>query len=162
MGNKHTCGISLPSSCVPWVGGDLTSFDIRAICAPSVEEVILKLDSAIGQLQKSLDISQINTNCHPALGTANEWHEVVTVLFEDICIVKQAMLTLQVQLSQFNIGNIPLNISLGCLAGECSQAPLSIAELFGLLINKYCYLSDRIEELAPSTAVSGNLLYQPH
>jgi hypothetical protein len=160
MGNKHTCGIVVPASCSPWTGGALMSADISSICNPSTEEVISELDLAVKYLQESLDITKINAGGYSPL-SATQWHQIATVLFNELYATKALVTALTLKLSQLNIGNISLPVSLGCLAGQCSTSPATILQLFDMLISKVCQHDARLNELDPSTAVNGNLLYQP-
>jgi len=159
MGNKRTCGLSVPASCVPWVSGPLYSFNFNTLCDPRIDEIIVELDKVIHEMQVSLDLTKINAGCDAPL-KATHWYEVATQQYAEICTLKAAVSALALKLSQINFGNITLPVNLYCLSGQYNTGLLTILQLFDLAFSKLCEHDGRLNELDPSTA-NGNLLYQP-
>jgi hypothetical protein len=158
MGNKRTCGIIVPSSCVPWTGGVLLSFDIKPLCDPVVEEVILELDKVLGEIKKSLDVTKISPDCY-VVPTSKQWYDVASNIYHELCVLKQQIQALQP--NAVDVGSMPITVNLECMAGACNVMPVPVSQLFELILHRMCAMEARLDVIDPSNNTSGDTLFQP-
>lgn len=158
MGNKRTCGLTVPASCVPWVGRKpLLSVDTTALCDPTTEEIIEKLDEVVASIKETLNVANISEPTCYLLPTSGKWYDIINDIWFTLCQLKAAIPSAQ----PINIGAIKLPVNLGCMQGSCNTSEPTILQLFELILQKLCTIEGRLSQIDPSNSSSGNLLYQP-
>jgi hypothetical protein len=163
MSDKYSCGLIVPSCCVPWVGGQIVSDTTVVDCYTSTEEIIQRIDKAINTLQKSLDISQIKqTADYKFIAGKDTWASMASIFLADLTALKYSLSVIQTQFNSFNIGNITISVDLKCFAGTtCNGANITIAQCFEIIFQKMCEMLTRLNEIDPSNATSGDQIYLP-
>jgi hypothetical protein len=158
MGNKKTCGLIVPSSCVPWVGVNLLSFDSKSMCDPVIEEIVAELDKALHVIQETLDTAQINPGCI-ALPSSGKWYDIATTIYAELCTLRSRIDALQPQ--AINVGNMPVTVNMECMSGNCATTAPTVSQLFEMIIHKICVVESRLNVIDPSNNTNGDVLFQP-
>jgi hypothetical protein len=121
MASKYTCGIIVPSTCVPYQGKDLKflSVDDQPACDANIDDVFDKISIAIDNLQQATDMATQTLSC----GTLPTTKTVKTVLqahADKICALSATVTALQNQIAGQDIANELITINLGCLASSAA------------------------------------------
>lgn len=116
--SKYNCGTIIPSSCVPFSGRRLTILPDPNLlpCDASIDDVVFLLDGSITHIARGLNLTGLDPmglDFTPATVTQAELDQV---LISAIQGTSAALETLTTQVNDLNIGELDIQINLGCLA----------------------------------------------
>jgi len=140
-----TCGLVVPSGCVPWVSGSLKSFDWASFttinCQPSIGHVVAELDKVVKKLQDSLDMSKVNStgcdcDCVPTPAD-NSWWNFANSLLACVCDLQRQLETPK-DAGPRDITNDTVMVNMQCLTGTCSAPPYKVGVVFDTIFAKLC------------------------
>jgi hypothetical protein len=150
MASKYTCGIIVPSTCVPYQGKDLKflSVDDQPACDANIDDVFDKISIAIDNLQQATDMATQTLSC----GTLPTTKTVKTVLqahADKICALSATVTALQNQIAGQDIANELITINLGCLASSaapCQQGTntYSLISILSLFASEICAIKTEL------------------
>ena len=134
---KFQCGIVVPSSCVPYTGGDLTSISSPSLlgCNANMNDVIKLLDGVLTLQVSGNDLTGLNPLCldfDPDTITPKGLHQIEIT---EICALEAQLTTLQDQVNALNIGTMPIQINMQCLtsASAACLTPPNTYQLIAVL-----------------------------
>lgn len=144
---KYNCGLTVPSSCVPFTGNDLTILTptTQLSCDANLDDVIKAIDLQVKILMDGLDYTNLNAQCltfTPATVTSKQLHQIE---IDEICAARARLTTIETQLNNLNIGSQLVTVDLGCLtttAGPCAAGTntYTVQSLFNIIFSTLCQL----------------------
>lgn len=150
MGNKYSCGNLIPSSCVPYTGGNLSflTSDHQPACDANIDDVFTSIGHAIDTLQKAVDVSLHTFPC----GTLSSPKTAAKVLqdhSDKICALSASLAALQQIVAGENIANELVTIDLKCLASAASPCQVStntysLISILNLLVTQICAIKTNL------------------
>lgn len=144
--NRQTCGLTLPTSCLPYTGYVSDSIKDLIPCKPNANDIFKQLQILIDNLKKTLgDNTQLDKKCVDFVTSVGTQQELNQELIDQICSIKDALGLLDTSDSD----NIMIEMNLGCLqeAGCAPKTEYSVKEILTKLVTNYCSLLSRIEAL---------------
>lgn len=144
---RDNCGTTVSSSCVPYTGSDLSSFDKEQLpCNPNLNDIVKELDSIIVTLKNATSITDVSVEC---LDNCNCETLTIKSLFE--IIISKLCDTIEkvkiLETSYSNIGMAEINVDLSCFDNPCFNSQSNnhtILEILTLLLTEVCTLKTKI------------------
>jgi hypothetical protein len=161
--NKFTCGVRISSTCVPWEGPVLTSFDVTNLpdCAPNMDEIVIELDKALKVIQTTLTIAKIKSTTSYTVNPNLKWYDLATYLLQQLNTISGSLSTLQQQFNDFNAGNLQVPVDMSCFSTSCANGNYSLGVHLTTIYKTLCSIISEIKILDPNYIGDASLVYQP-
>jgi hypothetical protein len=120
--SKYQCGDIIPSSCVPYTGKDLTILTDPNIlaCNANINDVIFLLDGTVKGILTDLDLTGLDPQGLSFIPATVKQNELDQILINTVQGTAAALTALTAQVNELNIGELDIQINLGCLAPAAS------------------------------------------
>lgn len=145
--NRKSCGSTVNSSCVPYTGQDLKSFDKENLpCNPNINDIIKEIDAIVKLLQTATDVKGVSVSCiDDCVCKDLTIKELFELLIKTLCELTDKVK--QLETTQSNIGLSTFNVDLSCFNNPCFNSTNSshtLIEIIMLLINEICQLKNKV------------------
>lgn len=143
--NRESCGVPVPSSCVPYVGYVSPAIEKLLGCKPNINDVLKVIQDFLDYLNNALGCNQNLTagclNFDPATVTQEQLNQL---FINQLCPEGST----QAQ-SASDIGSQLLTIDIGCLqTPNCTPATqYTLLNVLNKLISGYCSLLNDVNNL---------------
>ena len=141
--NRGSCGTTLPSTCVGYTGGILTSFDMSSLPNnPNINDIFKSLDTLIKTINTSINTTGYDKMC---LGNNVSCEhltirQILDLITQQFCLLKSKVDVLQQKVD--NIPNTIVSIDLSCLSDKCAPTDITIQNVLQELVNEICNLKN--------------------
>lgn len=142
--NRDTCGTIVMSSCVPYTGEELLSFDNENLpCNPNINDIVKELDSVVKTIQESINITELDKACLEECACGDKSiKEVFELIILKLCDVIERVKVLE----NVDLGAVKFNVNLQCFDNPCFNASdnqYSLLEIISLLLTELCTLKNQ-------------------